>query len=93
MPHPTRVWVRRMSPKCIVPLRMPLIINVLALVNGCVARGVADPDIVRDFLLFYYLWWRDEIMDPMRRTQRLITDHPKVKPVWWERLSHLDALG
>lgn len=69
------------------------VLDFFALVNGCLARGVADPDIVRDFLLFYYLWWRDEIMDPMRRTQRLIADHPKVKPVWWEPLTHLDALG
>jgi hypothetical protein len=62
-------------------------------VNGCVARGVADPEIVRDFLLFYYLWWRDEIMEPMRKTRRIAADHPKVKPVWWEPLTHLDALA
>lgn len=69
------------------------VLDFFALVNGCVARGVADPEIARDFLLIYYLWWRDEIMEPMRKTQRIAADHPKVKPVWWEPLAHLDALA
>ncbi len=69
------------------------VLDFFSLVNGCVARGVADPDIVRDFLIFYYLWWRDEIMDPLRKTQRIVADHPKIKPVWWEPLAYLDALG
>ena len=68
-------------------------LDFFGLVNGCVARGVADPDMVRDFLLFYYLWWRDEIMEPMRKTLRIEADHPKVKPVWWVPLRHLDALA
>jgi hypothetical protein len=68
------------------------VLDFFAMVNGCLERGVADEDIVRDFLLFYYLWWRDEIMDPMRRTQRVIADHPKVRPVWWDALVYLDAL-
>ena len=50
------------------------VLDFFALVNGCLARGVADPDLVRDFLLFYYLWWRDEIMDPLRKTQRILAD-------------------
>lgn len=69
------------------------VLDFFALVNGCVARGVADPEIARDFLLFYYLWWRDEIMEPLRKTHRIAADHPKVKPVWWEPLAHLDALA
>ncbi len=69
------------------------VLDFFSLVNGCLARGVADPDIVRDFLIFYYLWWRDEIMDPLRKTQRIVADHPKIKPVWWEPLVYLDALG
>ena len=44
------------------------VLDFFALVDGCLARGSADPDVVRDFLLFYYVWWRDEIMDPLRRT-------------------------
>lgn len=68
------------------------VLDFFAMVNGCVARGVADEDIVRDFLLFYYLWWRDEIMEPLRKTRRVLADHPKVRPIWWTPLSHLDAL-
>jgi hypothetical protein len=48
---------------------------------------------VRDFLLYYYLWWRDEIMDPLRRTGRIAGGHPKVRPVWWPPMAHLDALA
>jgi hypothetical protein len=29
----------------------------------------------------------------MRKTRRIAADHPKVKPVWWEPLAHLDALA
>jgi hypothetical protein len=68
------------------------ILDFFAMVNGCLARGVADEDMVRDFLLFYYLWWRDEIIEPMRKTQRVIADHPKVRPTWWGPLFHLDRL-
>ncbi|MGL6075406.1 MAG: hypothetical protein ACRC8S_14720 [Fimbriiglobus sp.] len=68
------------------------VLDFFAMVNGCVSRGVADSDMVRDFLLFYYLWWRDEIIEPMRKTQRVIADHPKVRPLWWEPLTHLDRL-
>ena len=69
------------------------VLDFFALVNGCVARGVADGDIVKDFLVFYYLWWRDEIMDPLRKTRRIALDHPKVRPTWWQPLAHLDALA
>ena len=68
------------------------VLDFFAMVNGCVGRGVADDAIVRDFLLFYYLWWRDEIMDPLRKTRRIIADHPKLRPTWWKPLAHLDAL-
>ena len=69
------------------------VLDFFALVNGCLARGSADPELVRDFLLYYYLWWRDEIMDPLRKTRRLAADHPKGKPVWWDPLVELDRLA
>ncbi|OWK45220.1 hypothetical protein [Fimbriiglobus ruber] len=68
------------------------VLDFFAMVDGCLARGVADPDLVRDFLLYYYLWWRDEIMVPIRKSGRTL-DGPKSKPVWWDPLVHLDALG
>jgi hypothetical protein len=69
------------------------VLDYFALVNGCLARGSADADMVRDFLLFYYLWWRDEIMDPLRAAGPGIGEHPKVRPVWWPPMTHLDALA
>jgi hypothetical protein len=72
--------------------RTSRVLDFFALVNGCLARGAADPELVRDFLLYYYLWWRDEIMDPLRKTRRLTADQPKAKPAWWEPLVELDRL-
>ena len=72
--------------------RASRVLDFFALVNECVGRGTADPDIVRSFLLSYYLWWRDEIFDPLRKTRRITTDHPKFRPIWWLPLTYLDAL-
>jgi hypothetical protein len=68
------------------------ILDFFALVNECVGRGTADRDIVRSFLLYYYLWWRDEILDPLRKTRRIVTDHPKFRPLWWTPMIYLDQL-
>ena len=68
------------------------VLDFFALVDGCLARGSADPDLVRDFLLFYYVWWRDEIMDPLRNTRRAPAPGP-VRPSWWAPLARLDALA
>lgn len=69
------------------------VLDFFALVNECLGRGAADPDIVRSFLLYYYLWWRDEIMDPLRATGPIRTNDPKFKPGWWDPLKHLDGLA
>ena len=69
------------------------VLDFFALVNECLARRAADPDIVRAFLLYYYLWWRDEIMDPLRAIAPLRTNDPKFKPGWWDPLKHLDRLA
>lgn len=69
------------------------VLDFFAMVDGCLARGVADPDIVRDFLFFYYLWWRDEILDPLRRARQLVDDQPRYRPNWWRPLRNLDALA
>ncbi len=72
--------------------RASRVLDFFALVNECVGRGTADPDIVRSFLLYYYLWWRDEILDPLRKTRRIVTDHPKFRPLWWTPMTYLDGL-
>lgn len=69
------------------------ILDFFALVDACLARGAADPDIVRSFLLYYYVWWRDEILDPLRRCRQLNTDSPKTKPPWWDAMAQLDKLA
>ena len=68
------------------------VLDFFAVVNEYVGRGNAEPSLVRAFLLYYYLWWRDEIMDPLR-AMRTIPDDPKFKPGWWDTLVHLDALA
>jgi hypothetical protein len=85
---------RSISPETdVVYQKVSRVLDFFAIVNGCLERGTADEDIVRDFLLFYYLWWRDEIMTPLRKTQRIQSNDPKIKPVWWDQLLKLDALA
>lgn len=72
--------------------RVTRVLDFFALVNECVGRGTADGEIVRSFLLYYYLWWRDEILDPLRKTRRIATDHPKFRPLWWQPMVYLDDL-
>ena len=69
------------------------VLDYFGLVNGCLARSTADPDLVRDFLFYYYLWWRDEIMEPLRKTRRVADNAVGVRPVWWPGLPYLDALA
>lgn len=69
------------------------VLDFFALVNNALYRGAADADIVRGFLLYYYLWWRDEILNPLRETRRITTADPKFKPAWWEPLTQLDGLA
>lgn len=73
--------------------KLTRVLDFFGLVNEVLARGSADERLVRSFLLYYYLWWRDEIMDPLRRCGALATADPKFKPVWWDRLTFLDALA
>ena len=68
------------------------VLDFFAVVNEYVGRGNAEASLVRAFLLYYYLWWRDEIMTPLRQL-RPLADDPKFKPGWWDPLVHLDALA
>lgn len=68
------------------------VLDFFALVNEYVGRGNAEASLVRAFLLYYYLWWRDEIMQPLRQLRDIPND-PKFKPSWWDPLIHLDALA
>lgn len=68
------------------------VMDFFALVNVCLARGTADPEIVRSFLLYYYLWWRDEIMDPLRKTRRITGNAAKFTPLWWANMTYIDRL-
>ena len=69
--------------------KMNRVLDFFALVNGCVQRGAADPELVRDFLMFYYVHWRDEIMDPLRQAGEFGTG----RPAWWAPLTALDTLA
>ena len=69
------------------------ILDFFALVDACLHRGAADPEIVRSFLLYYYVWWRDEILEPLRQTRRITATDPKTKPPWWDPMTQLDKLA
>jgi hypothetical protein len=69
------------------------VLDFFALVNEVLGRHSADAGIVKSFLVYYYLWWRDEIMVPMRTHHTIDTNDLKVKPGWWDPLVHLDRLA
>lgn len=69
------------------------ILDFFAMVDACLLRGAADPGIVRSFLLYYYVWWRDEILEPLRKTRRITPNGAKTTPPWWGPMTQLDKLA
>jgi hypothetical protein len=69
--------------------KMNRVLDFFALVNGCVQRGTADPELVRESLMFYYVHWRDGIMEPLRQGG----DFGAARPAWWPPLAALDRLA
>jgi hypothetical protein len=68
--------------------RVSRVLDFFVIVNGCLERGTVDAGMVRAFLGFYYLWWRDEILTPFR--QRPLTSKRSM-PLWWQPFESLDS--
>lgn len=68
------------------------VLDFFAIVNTCVRKKTVDRGMVRSFLAYYYLLWRDGIMDPLRTRPLPLEGKPRYKPVWWDELKALDEL-
>jgi hypothetical protein len=78
------------------------VLDFFALVNAYLERGEADRDTVQSFLAYYYIWWHDEVLVPLRSAPGLSGNDKlkqigkntsiKTKPIWWDGLKALDEL-
>jgi len=63
--------------------RASRILHFFALVDTCLQEGTVDESMIRSFLGYYYLWWRDEVIDPLQKLRSSkSTDNLKTMPVW-----------
>ncbi|WP_020475006.1 hypothetical protein [Zavarzinella formosa] len=58
------------------------VLDFFAYVDACLREHLAGPQLVRTFLASYYLWWREELMEPLRKRRRLTTTNPQFVPYW-----------
>ncbi len=68
------------------------ILDFFALVNGTLERGTVDGAMVRSFMGYYYLWWRDEILTPLRNRPERPGTSVWRRPEWLKALKALDAV-
>ena len=71
--------------------RASRVLDFFAVVNGCLERNTVERQMIRTFLGYYYLSWRDEIMIPLRERSAL-QPMPRYIPSWWYDLTALDEL-
>lgn len=72
--------------------KLSRILDFFALVNGSLERGTVDGPMVRSFMGYYYLWWRDEILTPLRNRPERVGKSTWRKPEWLKPLKALDAV-
>jgi hypothetical protein len=65
------------------------VLDFFTVVDGCIGRKTIDEGMVRDFLRYYYLWWRQEMLEPLRDENYPFPDQ-RLKPRWLRHLRHLD---
>src|SRR5262249_46140994 len=69
------------------------VLDFFAVVEGLLEDAAVDEKMLRQGLVFYYHWWRDEVMDPLRNLFREIqkpTADPKCVPPWAKPMRQLD---
>lgn len=68
------------------------VLDFFAIVNACLRRKTVDKGMVRSFMAYYYLMWRDEIMTPLRHRPPRANAQDRYKPIWWDEMRALDEL-
>ena len=67
------------------------VLDFFTVVDGCLGRKTIDEGMMRDFLRYYYLWWRQEMLEPLRAEDYPFPD-ARLKPRWLRHLRHLDRV-
>src|SRR5262249_48082387 len=58
------------------------VLDFFVMVNDCLERDTVDRNMVRSFLAYYYLWWHDEILVPLRERPLQPSRNLKYYPLW-----------
>lgn len=66
------------------------VLDYFAIVDGCLARGAVDPNMVRSFLAYYWFWWRQMVLKPLCEKPLPSVTPQHFLPPWWRGLPHLD---
>jgi hypothetical protein len=69
------------------------VLDYFVFVEACLRNRLANESLIRCFLAHFYLWWRDEVMVPLRQRRQIDTGDPRYVPLWWQPLVHLDRLA
>ena len=62
--------------------RLGRVLDFFAVVDDCLAKKTVDPDMVRTFIKYYFVWWNDEAMIPLRRARNSFHErHPPARQI------------
>jgi hypothetical protein len=87
-------WGTIQAPETLVVFqKSSRVLDYFVFVEACLRHGMANKCLIRCFLANFYLWWRDEVMAPLRQLRQIDTSHPRYVPLWWRPLIHLDRLA
>jgi hypothetical protein len=68
------------------------VLDFFVMVNNCLIAKTVDPSMVRSQLVYYYRWWREEFIIPLRQMEDHLALGSAYQPGWWKPLIALDNL-
>ena len=68
------------------------VLDFFGVLDHCLERNTIAREMIYSFFGYYYLWWRDEIMIPLRERPLMQHGLPRYLPAWWKELKSLDEM-
>lgn len=68
------------------------VLDFFGVLDHCLERNTVAREMIHSFFGYYYQWWRDEIIAPLRSRARSEHSEPRYLPAWWRELKYLDSL-
>lgn len=72
--------------------RVSRVLVFFALVETCLQNKTVDESMVRSILGWYYIWWRDEVLTPLRELHIETHVGTKTTPIWLNEFKYFDRL-